>query len=487
MTVSEEIKVYNNYINGEFVEPSTGKTIDDVDPGTGEVWARVPNSGKEDIEKAISAAKRAQVDWANLTDDVRADYLRKVASVIEKYSEELNSIESRGNGWAIAMSGTIEAIIQYWNDAARQTSIAARGETIKTSATSTGYTMREPLGIVLGIIPFNAPLFTFTVKACYALAAGNSVIIKPSEHASISSLRYAEIIGEVLPPGLVNVITGIGSEMGDDLVEHPDINRVSLTGSGRTAEIIMRTRASNPVPTTLELGGKSPNIVFADADLNKVIDGLTGTMYYGNAGEICTAGSRILVQSSIYDKVVEMMQERLATIKVGHQLDPTTHMGPVANKMQYDRIISYIDMAKDEGARVLFGGRHGGDVLLPNEPEYKNGFYIEPTLLEVKDHSLRICQEEVFGPVAVMMPFETEEEAVELANDTIYGLGSGVWTEDLGRSQRMIRAINAGNVWVNTYAAVSIHLPFGGFNSSGFGKDAILENTREKAVVIETG
>lgn len=485
MTVTSQVKEYRNLINGELVQASSGRTLDSIDPATGKTWAKIPNSSKEDIEATVKAAREAQPAWAALTANERAEYIKKITEILPKYGEELGELESRDNGWAIGMTGIIEVLIQYWNDAAGKATIAARGETVKVGPTSMGYTLREPLGVVLGVIPFNAPLFTFTIKASYALAAGNSVIIKPSEHATVASLRYAEILSEVLPPGVINVISGIGSEMGDDLVGHKDINRVSLTGSGRTAEAIARGTAKRPVPLTLELGGKSPNIVFEDANLDKAMDGLTGAIYYGNAGEICSAGSRILVHSSIYDEVVDLLKERLASIKLGNQMDPVTQMGPVANEMQYDKIRSYIDIAKNEGAKVLYGGRHGGDVLLPDEPEHAEGYFIEPTLLEVNDNSLRICQEEVFGPVAVIMPFDTEEEAIEIANDTEFGLGSGVWTTNLGRAHRMIQAIDAGNVWVNTYARVGIHLPFGGFDASGFGKDEIFENTREKATVIE--
>lgn len=485
MTVTKDVKEYRNLINGELTQSSSGKTIDSIDPGTGEVWAKIPNSNKEDIEATVKAAREAQPAWAALTISERTDYLIKIADVVAEHGEELSTLESKDNGWAIGISGIAEVLVQYWVDAAGKATDAARGETVKIGPTSMGYTHREPLGIVLGIIPFNAPLFTFTIKAAYALAAGNSVIIKPSEHATVSSLRYAELLGEILPPGVLNVISGVGSEMGDNLVGHKDINRVTLTGSGRTAEAITRATAKKPVPLTLELGGKSPNIVFEDANIEKAIDGLTGAIYYGNAGEICSAGSRILVQSSIYDEVVDLLKERLATIQLGNQMNPTTQMGPVANEMQYEKIRSYIEIAKDEGAEVIYGGRHGGDVLLPNEPENANGYYIEPTLIEVSDNSLRICQEEVFGPVAVIMPFDTEEEAIEIANDTVFALGSGVWTTNLGRAHRMIQAINAGNVWVNTYARVGIDLPFGGFDASGYGKDEILDNTREKASVIE--
>lgn len=486
MTVKPAIKEYYNLINGELVKANSKETLDAIEPATGKVWAKMPKSNKVDVDLTVKAAREAQPAWAALTVSERGEYLRSVAQVILENQEELMSIKSRDNGWVIRETsyGVPAVLAQYWNEAAGGARMAARGETVKVSPTSQGYTFREPLGVVLGILPFNAPLFTFTIKAAYALAAGNTVVIKPSQHAAISSLRLGELLNEVLPPGVINVISGLGSEIGDDLSGHKEINRVTLTGSGGSAEAIVKATAKRPIPLTFELGGKSPNIVFEDANLAAALEGVVQPIFGGNAGEICASGSRILVQRNVFDEMTEMIKERLKMTHLGDPLDPNSAMGPVANKSQFEKIKSYIDIGKKEG-EIVFGGRSGGEILLPDSPEYAEGYWIEPTLIKTEDHSIRVCQEEIFGPVAVILPFDTEEEAIELANDTELGLAAGVWTKDLSRAHRMINKIDAGNVWVNTYARVGVDLPFGGVKASGYGNDEILANTREKASVIE--
>src|SRR5690625_657682 len=475
MTVTSKVKEYYNLINGKLVKAKSGETLDSIEPATGKVWAKMPKSNKEDVDLTVKAAQDAQPAWAALTVSERGEYLRSVAEIILENQEELMSIKSRDNGWVIRETtyGVPGVLAQYWNDAAGAAITAARGDTVKVS-----------LGVFLGILPFNAPLFTFTIKAAYALAAGNTVVIKPSQHAAISSLRLGELLNKVLPPGVINVISGLGREIGDDLSGHKGINRVTLTGSSGSAEAIVKATAKRPIPLTLELGGKSPNIVFEDADLSAALEGVVQPIFGGNAGEICASGSRILVQRSVFDELTNMIKERLKITNLGDPLDPNSAMGPVANQSQFDKIKSYIEIGKNEG-EIIFGGRSGGDVLLPDSPEHADGYWIEPTLIKTEDNSLRVCQEEIFGPVAVILPFDTEEEAIELANDTELGLASGVWTKDLSRAHRMIDKIEAGNVWVNTYARVGVDLPFGGVKASGYGNDEILSNTREKASVIE--
>lgn len=491
MKIANEIFELQNLINGNLVPSSSEKTMESYDPATGEVWAKIPLSTKEDVETVVEAARSAFPGWAALTALERADYLRRIGDLVSQHGQELAGLETKDCGWVIRETsyGLIPVLSQMWYDAAGAASMASRGETIPLGPTSFGYTIREPLGVVLGIIPWNSPLFTFTIKAAYALAAGNTVIIKPSELAAVSSLRYGELLSKILPPGVLNVISGLGTEIGDALVGHKGVSRVSLTGSGRTARAIVQATARDPKPLTLELGGKSPNIVFEDADLDKAAEGITTNgIFTGNAGQICVGGSRILIQRSVFDEMLTKMKEKtFESIKLGDTMDPMSTMGPIANQAQYEKVCSYIDLGVEEGGKIIFGGRHGGEALLPGQPQYAKGYWIEPTLIQVDKNSYRVCQEEIFGPVAVVIPFDTEEEALEIANDTIYGLGAGVWTQNLARAQRMIQGLESGNVWVNTYRRVGVELPFGGYKESGFGKDSILENTREKSCVIEIG
>lgn len=486
----KEVKLYKNVVNGQLVEASNGRKMDVINPATGQIFAQISLSTKEDVEYAVKSAKEAFKDWAPLTAIQRAEYLRKVGDSFDQYGEELAQLETQDTGWVIRESlyGLIPILKQIWHDAAAQAIKANRGESVPVTSTNFGYTIREPLGVVVGIIPWNAPLFTLSVKAAYAIASGNTAIIKPSELASVECLRFGEIANTILPPGVLNVIAGDGIEIGDTLVAHPDVNRVSLTGSGQTASKIVQSTAKQLKPLTFELGGKSPNIVFEDADLTKAVFGVTSSIFTGNAGQICVAGSRILVQRSILDDFLKSMKEvTFGPLKFGNTLDPTTTMGPIANKSQYEKVVSYIQDGVEEGGKLIFGGRNGGDVLLPDQESLQQGYWVEPTLLLVDKNSYRVCQEEIFGPVAVVIPFDSEDEAIEIANDTQFGLGAGVWTSNLMRAQRMVQKIDAGNVWVNTYRVVGVELPFGGFKQSGFGKDSILENTREKTVMIEIG
>ncbi|QQZ11409.1 aldehyde dehydrogenase family protein [Heyndrickxia vini] len=486
-----EIRVFQNVINGKLVSSSSTKTIESIDPSTGKCWATIPNSTKEDAKLAIDAARKAFPTWAALSAMERSEYLRKVGDVLSKHGEELAELETRDNGWVIreTIYGLIPSLTSIWYDAASRAAEGGRGETVQLGASAVGYTLREPYGVVVGITPWNAPLFTFTVKAASALAAGNTVIIKPSELASVSSLHYGAIIQEILPPGVVNVITGFGAEVGELLVSHPNVNKVSLTGSGATARAIAKSTATNPKPFIFELGGKSPNIIFEDANLDKAAFGVTlNGIFTGNAGQICVGGSRILIQRSIYDEMIAKMKKVIEEqMKFGDPMNPESAMGPIATLAQFEKVCSYIELAKKEGGEIILGGRYGSKCLQPNDSHLENGYWVEPTLIRVDDHSLRVCQEEIFGPVAVVMPFDTEEEALSIANDTEYGLGAGIWTNNLDRAHRLTRQLESGNVWVNTYRRVGPELPFGGQKGSGFGTDSVLEYTREKTCYIEIG
>ncbi|MGE7603016.1 aldehyde dehydrogenase family protein [Peribacillus sp. NPDC097675] len=491
MKIANEIKNYQNVINGNRTHSSSGKQIDSIDPSTGNVWATIPCSTVEDAESAVLSARNAFEGWSSLSAIERADYLRRIGDLIVQHGEELAELETRDNGWVIRETsyGLIPSLASYWYDAAGATAVGSKGDTVQLGSTSVGYTLREPFGVIVGILPWNAPLFTFTVKAAYALAAGNTIIIKPSELASVSSLRYGELINEILPPGVLNVVSGDGVEVGSTLVSHPLVNRVSLTGSGATARSIAQSTAGNPKPMTFELGGKSPNIVFEDADLEKAAQGVTlNGIFTGNAGQLCTGGSRILIQRSIFEDMISKMKEVMTEYnKLGDPMHPESAMGPIANAIHYEKVCSYIELGKKEGGEIILGGRHGGQNLLPDSPHLSEGYWVEPTLIKVTSNSLRICQEEIFGPVATVIPFDTEEEAISMANDTAYGLGAGVWTTNLNRAHRMIRKLESGNVWVNTFRTVGPELPFGGHKSSGYGVDSVLEFTREKTCYIEIG
>lgn len=486
------LKDYQNVINGKAIPSSSGNKIDSYNPATGKVWATIPCSTAQDAEVAVQAAHDALANWSSLPASERANYLRQIGDLIVQYGDELAELETQDNGWVIRETkyGLIPVLANMWYDAAAAAiKVGSRGETVQLGPNTVGFTLREPFGVVVGIIPWNSALWTFTVKAASALAGGNTVIIKPSELASVAPLRYGEIIQSILPPGVLNVISGTGAEVGDALVRHPKVNKVSLTGSGKTAATIAESTAQHPKSMIFELGGKSPNIVFEDADLAKAANGVTvNGIFTGNAGQLCVGGSRILIQRSVLDQMIKLMKEEIAThIHFGDTLDMQTPMGPVANEIQYKKVCSYIEIGQQEGGEIIVGGRSGGANLLPGQDELADGYWIEPTLIKVESNNLQVCQEEIFGPVAVVIPFDTEEEALAIANGTEFGLGAGVWTSDLNRAHRLIRSIESGNVWVNTYRMIGTELPFGGQKASGFGTDSVLDFTREKTCYIQIG
>ncbi|MFD0855788.1 aldehyde dehydrogenase family protein, partial [Actinomadura adrarensis] len=359
---------------------------------------------------------------------------------------------------------------------------AVEGRSVDFGASSQGITRREPYGVTLGIIPWNSPISTFSAKAAFALAAGNTVIIKPAEQAAASSLRLGELLKDVLPPGTLNIVSGLGEEVGDPLVRHRGVNKISLTGSVDTAKIITRASADSLKPLALELGGKSPNIVFADADLDRAAPGVTTqAIFTANAGQICYGGSRILIQRPVYAEMIDRMKAIAAGINLGDPMSQETTMGPIVSKEQYERVTSYLELGAKEGAELITGGRFGPEVV--DDAAFAGGYWVEPTLFATEDNSLRVCQEEIFGPVAVVLPFDTEDEALAIANDSSYGLAAGVWTSDLGTAQRMFRNLEAGTVWVNTFRKVMF--PLEGVKDSGYGHDSVLAYTREKAGVFE--
>ncbi|MFI9835775.1 aldehyde dehydrogenase family protein [Nonomuraea sp. NPDC051941] len=475
---------YRNLVGGELVPASDGRTLDSVNPATGEVWARIPASGAPDAEAAVAAARRAFPAWSALPALARAGYLRKVSEVFARNAEELARLETRDNGRILrdTLKKDLPGMAYLWQLAAGQCLDAAKGDTVILGPDTLGLTRREPYGVAVCIIPWNSPISTFSAKAAYALAAGNTVIVKPAEQASASVLRLGELLAEVFPPGVLNIVSGLGEEVGDALVRHRDVAKISLTGSTATGQAITRASADALKPLTFELGGKSPNIVFPDADLDAAAQGVTvNSVYTGNAGQVCVAGSRILIHHSIWDELLERIARICAELVLDDPLDLRTTMGPIVSSAQYEHVRSYLELAEKEGASLLFGGRTGAEVV----PGLPGGYWVSPTLFTTTDNSLRLCQEEIFGPVAVAMPFSSDEEALEIANDSRYGLAAGVWTRDLGRAHRFVRDLQSGTVWVNTFRQMPPGLPFGGVKDSGYGHDSVLEYTREKAAIIQ--
>jgi aldehyde dehydrogenase (NAD+) len=477
-------EAYRNLVGGE-LRPAVGGGIQEsVNPTTGEAWAQVPDSGAEDVDAAVAAAQAAGKEWAALPAAVRSWYLQQVADVFVTHGEELAELETRDNG-RLLQENLVRAGIGMafvWNSAAAATLQAVTGRSVILDPTTHGFTRREPYGVVAAIPAWNAPVAMLSNKASLALAAGNTVVAKPAEQASVAALRFGELIAEVLPPGVLNIVAGTGEAAGAALVSHRGVGKVTMTGSTETGRAIQRATAENLTPSVFELGGKSPNIVFQDADLDAAAIGVTTeSIYTGNAGQVCVAGSRILVQRSVLDEMVDRIRTIAAGVVLGDPFDAATTMGPLISQVQYDRVVDYLELGAKE-ADLVFGGRHGPELV----PDQAGGYWVEPTLFLTTDNSLRICQEEIFGPVAALLPFDTEEEAVAIANDSRYGLAAGAWTRDLGRVHRLVRDLEAGNVWVNVYRQTRYELPFGGVKQSGYGHDDLLEFTREKSAVIAT-
>ena len=463
-------KRYDNFIGGEWIAPTTGEYRGNVTPSTGEVFCEVAHSGAQDIELALDAAHAAKDAWGQRSPAERAAVLNDVADAIDENAEMLAVAESYENGKPVRE--TLAADIPLAADHFRYFAAAVRAEEGRISEIDDqtyAYHFQEPLGVVGQIIPFNFPLLMAAWKIAPALAAGNCTVLKPASPTPWSILKLAEIIGGIVPPGVLNIVNGPGAEIGKALASNKRIAKVSFTGETVTGRLIMSYAAQNLIPSTTELGGKSPNIFFEDvmaaddAFLDKAIEGLV--LYAFNKGEVCTCPSRALIQESIYDKFMERCLERIAAIKQGDPLDRETMIGPQVSSAQLEKIESYVKIGCDEGAELLIGG-HRPEL----EDRLTGGYYFEPTVL--KGHNeMRVFQEEIFGPVLAVTTFKDEAEALEIANDTMYGLGAGVWTRDGSRAFRMGRAIKAGRVWTNCYHHYPAHAAFGGYKTSGVGRE----------------
>ena len=471
--LSKQIRIrprYDNFIGGQWVPPVKGQYFTNPTPITGKPLCEIARSTAEDIELALDTAHVIREKWAGMPAAERAALLNKIADRMESNLKLLAMVETLDNGKPIRE--TMAADIPLAADHFRYFASCIRaqeGSLSEIDETTVAYHFHEPLGVVGQIIPWNFPILMAVWKLAPALAAGNCVVLKPAEQTPMSIMVLMDLIGDILPPGVLNVVNGFGVEAGKPLAQNKRINKVAFTGETTTGRLIMQYASENIIPCTLELGGKSPNIFFADvadADddyFDKALEGFT--MFALNQGEVCTCPSRALVQEKIYDRFMERAIERTKRVKQGHPLDPSTMIGAQASNDQMEKILAYIKIGKDEGARVLAGGERS-----TLEGELAGGYYVQPTILE-GHNKMRVFQEEIFGPVLSVTKFKDDEEALSIANDTLYGLGAGVWTRNGNRAYRFGRAIQAGRVWTNCYHLYPAHAAFGGYKQSGIGRE----------------
>lgn len=465
--MSDVITYDKIFINGEWVKPRDGGTIDSIDPSTGQVWAHVAYGGPEDIDLAVAAARDAfEGPWGRMPGHERAAIMRKFAELYQASAPDLAILETRDSGRAIRESRADLGAHHNWIQWYASLTDKLGGRTIPFDDSVHMYTTRVPVGVVGAITPWNAPMLTTIWKIAPALAAGCTVVLKPAEQTPVTALELARITEEAgFPPGVFNVVPGYGANAaGARLVEHPDVNKIAFTGEGSTARTLLRNSGNNFKRFTFELGGKAPNIIFGDADLEPALNAATNSAWT-LCGQSCTLGSRVLVERSVYDQVVDAFSKRAAKVRVGKPLDDATHMGPQAHQEQLEKTLSYIDIGQAEGAQLVAGGKRleSGDLA--------KGYFVAPTVFANVNNDMRIAQEEIFGPVASLIPFDGEEEAISIANGTPYGLTAGLWTRDVGRAHRVSSRINAGTVWVNTFRFIRWPMPYGGFGASGWGRE----------------
>lgn len=466
---------YNHYINGEWVAPAAGNWFNTDNPYTGETWAEIAKGDASDVDKAVAAAKAAfEGEWGAMKPTARGKLLVKLAELIERDAARLGEIEVKDNGKLIAEMGAQTKYMAEWYRYYGGLADKVEGSVIPTDKEGIfNFTRHEPLGVVGMITPWNSPLLLLAWKLSVALAAGNTAVVKPSEFTSASTLEFMHLIEEAgFPPGVVNVVTGFGLDVGAPIVEHPDVAKIAFTGSDLSGQKIYESAAKQIKPVTLELGGKSPNIVFEDADLEAAVMGAISGIFAAT-GQTCIAGSRLLLQKSIHNQFVDRLVEVAQSATIGDPMSLDTHVGPVTTPPQYQKILDYIDVAKQDGATCILGGKpYDG-------PGAQGSQFVEPTIFTGVDNTMRIAQEEVFGPVLGIIPFDTEEDAIQIGNDVNFGLAAGVWTQDIGRAIRMSEKLRVGTVWVNTYRAVSYTSPFGGYKRSGLGRESGMEAIKD--------
>ncbi len=474
------------FIDGARVAPTSGKYLQSFDPTSAEPWYEVADAGEKDVDLAVQAARDAFVNpaWRRMTQTDRGKLLRRLADLIASHGDELARIETRDNGKLLremqAQLWAMPDAYQYFSGMADK----FHGDTIPVNKLDMlNVSLREPIGVVGMITPWNSPLMLLTGTLGPCLAIGNTVVIKPSEHASASTLAFAELVSEAgFPPGVVNVVTGYGHSAGEALTRHRGLAKIAFTGSTDTGRRIAANAAGQLIPCDMELGGKSPHVVFGDVDLDRAVNGVVAGVFAA-AGQSCIAGSRCFVEAGVYDEFLGRLVERTRRIRVGHPEDDATEVGPLALAAQLDKVERYVGSGVAEGATVVTGGRR------PQSSDLARGWYYEPTVMVHARNDMTFMRDEVFGPVVGVMPFRNEDELIGLANDTRYGLAAGIWTQDIDRAIRFARNVDAGTVWINTYRSAAYMSPSGGFKESGYGRRGGFEGMREfsrlKNVVVD--